>query len=493
MASPPPPRRVIVDDLDPLVQFDGGGWFSVNDAKDGLGNFGPTYLSTQHGTNSSAQLSFTFDGSVVKLFGTNNPRSDLDPDWDCLVDGENIGKTDPSGAVENRWIFCEWEDGTPGEHTLTGRTFWVDGVEYTPSLGASVPTGSIISVPILDHAIKLGAGWGPLGGTANVTTKQGASAEVEFVGTRLSWWGFIPPQFARAPTTASYSVDGGPATSFALKGLAEDQGTVYNQKFFETPLLPSGPHRVFVVHGGNGQTTPLTLTNLLIEGGNSTSPLPGDPSIFAPGSSSPPSESDGASTTGGSKPPIAAIVGGVLGGLAIITATMIVAFFIIRRHRTNARSRANEYVVPFDSVVAHPPTHDKGGGNTNNSDRTAPMNPTYHAVPHQEQTLGQGLAAPNWGHKRMLSGSTDQGTSDPPGSHGHASPPPPPNPSRNASNSIYPSPPLSTNTSSAGPNIPHTHLGSSANGSRVVMHEDSGVRMDAQGNTIEVPPLYTVQ
>jgi hypothetical protein len=31
------------------------------------------------------------------------------------------------------------------------------------------------------------------------------------------------------------------------------------------------------------------------------------------------------------------------------------------------------------------------------------------------------------------------------------------------------------------------------NESRVVLHEDSGVRIDAQGNTIEVPPLYTVQ
>ncbi|KAH6879650.1 hypothetical protein BKA70DRAFT_206662 [Coprinopsis sp. MPI-PUGE-AT-0042] len=513
MANLPPPRRVVVDDLDPLVQFDGAAWFSVNDAKDPGGNFGPTYLSTLHGTNSSTELSFTFDGSSVELLGSNNPRNEsgiIDPTWECLVDGVDIGATDPFPFQENNWSFCNWKDGTPGEHTLTvrvrsqGQTFWVDRVQYVPSPKASVASGSVISVSHLDNAITLGDGWVPLGGDANLTTTRGATAEVEFVGTKLSWIGYIPNQFEKAPTTGAYTIDGGPATSFALKGLTESQPAMYNQKFFETPLLSPGPHRVFVVYQGSSETTPLTLTNLLIEGGNFTAPLPGDPSIFAPGANSSSTASDG---EGGSKPPIGAIVGGVVGGLAIIAAIILAVFFIICRRKSKERARANMHAVPFDSVVDLPSssTYEKDGSNASPSNYAAPINAAYHAVPHHQQTLGQGLA-PNRGHRPMPSGATDQWSYDPPSSHGHG---PPPHHNRNPSFNHYPSPPMSTtNTSSMGSAAPPLrkeqimlearnqgsgYTSSSASDSRVVLHEDSGVRMDAQGNAIEVPPLYTVQ
>ncbi|KAH6890044.1 hypothetical protein BKA70DRAFT_1328817 [Coprinopsis sp. MPI-PUGE-AT-0042] len=493
MANPPPPRQVVIDDLDPLVRFDGGGWFTVNDPKESFGNFGPTYLSTLHGTNSSAQLSFTFDGSSVTLWGSNNPRNEsgiIDPTWDCLIDNVDVGATDPFPFAENNWAFCDWK-GTPGEHTLTvransqGQTFWVDRVEYVPSPTANVAGGSVISVSHADNAIKLGEGWGALGGTANFTTSRGATAEVEFVGTRLSWWGFTPGEFSKAPTTAAYAIDGGPSTSFVLRGLADNQGTTYNQKYFETPLLTAGPHKVLVVYQGNGQTTPLSLTNLLIEGGNFTSPLPGDPSIFAPtsSSSSTPPESSGT-------------------GLAIIAATIIVAFLILRRRK---RAEAGMHAVPYGS------SHDKGGPN-NNHVHTTPI----YAANHHEPSLGQGLA-PNRAHRPMPSGSTGQWTYDPPSSLGHHRQPvgagsPPlldqnqsPNHSHNnSSQGYFHSPQNSTiNTSSAGANISHSNLGGGkgqivALEARNQAHGDSGyggsgVRMDAQGNMIEVPPLYTVQ
>ncbi|KAH6879653.1 hypothetical protein BKA70DRAFT_1345189 [Coprinopsis sp. MPI-PUGE-AT-0042] len=485
MANPPRPRKVVLDDLDPLVQFDGAGWFTVNDAKDpGFGNFGPTYLSTLHGTNTSAELSFTFDGSYVKLSGSNNIRNVsgvIDPTWECLVDGVDIGASEPFEFAENNWPLCEWKDGTPGQHTLTvqaksqGQTFWVDRMEYVPSPKAGVPDGSVISVPNVDNAIKLGDGWAPLGGDANMTSSPGATAEVEFIGTMLTWRGYIPNQFARAATTGTYAVDGGPANSFVLKGLTEKQPATYNQKFFETPLLSLGPHRVLVVYQGNSDTTPLTLTNLLIEGGNSTAPLPGDPSVFD------------ALTKGGSKVPIGAIVGGVVGGLAVVAATIIVYFVVIRRRKAKDRARADMHAVPFDPVVDHPSPQEKGSPNANNNGHTTPMYTPHHALPH----------------------------------HNH-------NPNQ-IYNSTYPSPPVSTtNTSSAGANFSHTNPGygnlggggvaaaqplrkgqiialearnqgssgytdSSANDSRVVLHQDSGVRMDAQGNMIEVPPLYSAQ
>lgn len=517
MADPPPPRRVVIDNLDDLVRFDGAGWFQVNDAKDpGFGNFGPTYLSTLHGTNTSAQLSFTFDGSAVTLWGSNNPRNEsgiIDPTWACLIDGVDIGTTEPFPFAENNWPFCDWKDGTPGEHTLTvraspqGQTFWVDRIDYTPSPSASVPGGSVISVDHRDNAIKLGEGWGALGGTANFTQSRGAIAEVEFVGTRLSWWGFIPGEFAKGPTTGSYAIDGQVATSFSLRGLAADQGTTYNQKIFETPLLSAGPHRILVIYQGSGQTTPLPLTNLLIEGGNFTSPLPGEPSIFAPpgSSSTPASPSNSSAAAGDSKSaPIGAIVGGVLGGLAIIAATIVAAFLILRRRK----KRESVYGGPHNGNP--PPTQQMNDGHT-------PIYYANHTSPHQEQPLGQAHTQGRM-HRSMPSGATDQWTYDPPSSLGHrAAGSPPPVPTLSAPG--FASPPLSsTYTSSAAANVSHTNLetGSSSGGmpaplrksdvvrlearnlgsdasSRVVMHEDSGVRMDSQGNMMEVPPLYTAQ
>lgn len=137
---------------------------------------------------------FIGSGSYVKFLGSTNIRNDsgiLDPTWECLIDGVDIGTTDPFPFPENNWSLCEWKDGTPGQHTLTvransrGRTFWADRVEYVPSPNAIVPDGSVVSVRHTDYAIKLQSGWEPLGEDANVTRTQGATAEVEFVGEFL--------------------------------------------------------------------------------------------------------------------------------------------------------------------------------------------------------------------------------------------------------------------------------------------------------------------
>jgi hypothetical protein len=59
----------VVDDSDPAIQYSGSGWFRDNRGSlDGVGNFGPTYLHTVHGTNSSDSLSFSFHGGFHYLF-----------------------------------------------------------------------------------------------------------------------------------------------------------------------------------------------------------------------------------------------------------------------------------------------------------------------------------------------------------------------------------------------------------------------------------------
>lgn len=55
------PRWVIVDDVDSQIQYT-GPWFADQGSLDSVGNFGPPYQNTVHGTNSNASLSFAFQG-----------------------------------------------------------------------------------------------------------------------------------------------------------------------------------------------------------------------------------------------------------------------------------------------------------------------------------------------------------------------------------------------------------------------------------------------
>lgn len=52
----------MVDDSDSSIQYSGSGWFSYSGSMSEVGNFGPTYQNTLHGTNSSGSLSLSFHG-----------------------------------------------------------------------------------------------------------------------------------------------------------------------------------------------------------------------------------------------------------------------------------------------------------------------------------------------------------------------------------------------------------------------------------------------
>ncbi|KAH6896372.1 hypothetical protein BKA70DRAFT_1406863 [Coprinopsis sp. MPI-PUGE-AT-0042] len=362
-------RWVVIDDMDPSIRYDSPGWFTTNEAKETIGYF----------------------GSTVRLWGTNNPHNqsgDLSPKWDCLVDGASIGPTTAFAHAENNWIFCDWR-GASGEHTLTmqaitlGQTFWVDKIEYIPFPGPSVEGPEAVSVPCMDESIRYGEGWGTTTEFARFTAQRGATLDFAFKGTKLSWWGFIPKEFPRAATRASYALDGGPSTPFALPSLSKKQTSTYNQMFFETSALPPGSHRLLVVYEGNQQTTPLTLTHLLIQGDNYTSPstwsslansaftvassgsssltnIYGSSSNQAshaetrqgsapePSTSIPSQRTSNSDTNSGSAGAVTsmrtvrAIVGGVVGGLVlVIAATLFILLF--RRRRARAKAKAAAY------------------------------------------------------------------------------------------------------------------------------------------------------
>ena len=55
------PRFIIVDDVDSQIHYT-GPWFPEEGGLNNVGNFGPPYQNTMHGTNASASLSFAFSG-----------------------------------------------------------------------------------------------------------------------------------------------------------------------------------------------------------------------------------------------------------------------------------------------------------------------------------------------------------------------------------------------------------------------------------------------
>ena len=61
MSTTSAPRLIIVDDVDPNIQYT-GPWYPDQGSRDSVGNFGPSYQSTLHGINSNASLSYAFNG-----------------------------------------------------------------------------------------------------------------------------------------------------------------------------------------------------------------------------------------------------------------------------------------------------------------------------------------------------------------------------------------------------------------------------------------------
>ena len=84
MSTTSAPRLIIIDDVDPTIQYT-GPWYPDQGSRDSAGNFGPPYQSTLHGVNSNASLSYAFNGeqplfSPQKLInfnrsGLQDPRS----------------------------------------------------------------------------------------------------------------------------------------------------------------------------------------------------------------------------------------------------------------------------------------------------------------------------------------------------------------------------------------------------------------------------------
>ncbi|KAJ6596337.1 hypothetical protein DFH09DRAFT_1072377 [Mycena vulgaris] len=342
------PRKRVIDDTDPAIQYGLNGWFVANPTTLNVGNFGPIYNGTSHATSSDATLTFPFSGTSIRVYGTIMVATDAnnvtDPAWSCLVDGIKIPSPDPTFKFpENNWVLCDQPQIAAGSHVLEvevqskGQTFYLDDLVYTPLPGDTFES-TVLIYPNTDPSVSFGSDWSIIGGE-NGTQTSGAQVALNFHGTSASMYGFVPMELPHNSTGAAYSIDGGPQVSFTLKGLSSaNSPTNYNVILFTTPTLSDGPHNLVVTHGGNSNHTPLVVQGFYV---TNTTVLPSS-SNSSPNSL--PGSSQTPVVTTSKHSPAGAIAGGVIGALILLA---LIAVFVLwyrkRRRRATEATSADPY------------------------------------------------------------------------------------------------------------------------------------------------------
>lgn len=207
-------------------------------------------------------------------------------------------------------------------------------------------------------------------------------------GTSIEIRGYLQPSFPRVPTTATFSIDGGPVRPFTLPVYTDGfRGTTTGSTRWRAPLLvtppvSNGQHTIDIIYRGNSTTVPFTVdyfvvahqgaavtpsTNIgdVISAGTGTGTATGSKTTGTstntktngPGVTG---GSTGGGTGGGTNDPstakssnTGAIVGGVVGGIALLAIVAIIFFFLGRRRKRNASAAADTTVQsPFDPTPA---------------------------------------------------------------------------------------------------------------------------------------------
>ncbi|KAF8880169.1 hypothetical protein BD779DRAFT_1100045 [Infundibulicybe gibba] len=376
------PRRVIVDDADPQIQYSSvGQWTLSTGGPPPLDSLNPPGLRSLNGlpfqntthvttTTSSLSLRLQFRGSQPQVFGTGTQ-------YECFVDDTSIG-LDVVLILAANVLLCDGASFFEAkEYTLTLNVtrgietgFSLDYITYIPS--TSDPLGSAtVLVDKFDPAVvyrrAMDLDWssGPLpdrlqvdsvtamsANTGMFTRANGSSLTFNFTGTSVTWVGFIPGQMASNQLTSNaiYSIDNAEPVPFSFHASTFN---LTNQVLFTSPTLNPGPHSLEVTHQGNATTPPLVLDHFIVANNVTTPSVP----PVASASSQPPAVSSTAATTSTStnKPstsvPIGAIVGGAIGGIAVLC---LAAFLLRRRirHRfgTDRDNTSTPHLMPFDAT-----------------------------------------------------------------------------------------------------------------------------------------------
>ena len=278
--------------------------------------------------------------------------------------------------------------------------------------------------------------------------------------------GSIPAEYSHDASSANYSIDGGPFTTFQLDGLpANTTSTLYNQIFFTTPELPNKPHSLLVTYLGNDSQTPLILSNILFTVYNSNP-----------------------SHTG-------AIAGGVLGFFVLA-----LAFFLLSARCSRRQQKQRSDISPFmvDNEKPLPsPLHQSPDFHNLTSTRSKPLlTHSHNAGPLRSSALHNRNKEPRSMHNRQTMQNNPHQNPNPNLllAHCHTAGPSGDSAPRNQNNPVG-------ITSEPQPTIAIPVLGQEAVGANpspvdAIIHryEDSGLRMtETEGGVIrlELPPAYT--
>ncbi|KAJ7644920.1 hypothetical protein FB45DRAFT_784922 [Roridomyces roridus] len=333
------PRKIVVDDSDGSILYSPNDWFVADPSTLKGGNFGPIYNGTSHSASSNVTLSFPFSGSSISVYGTLNIKTNADnttdPTWTCFIDEIPISNGNPTFKFyENNWELCVQSAITPGPHNLTiqvaskGQTFYLDNLIYTPTPDV-VFDEAVVLYPTSDSSVSFGSGWDTFGGE-NGTQTAGSQVSLNFHGTSVTPYAFVPTERPHNSSWATYSIDGGPAVNFTLAGLdpSPSASTSYNVILFTTPTLPSATHNLVIEYGGDGQHTPLVVQGFYVT--NTTSPTL---AIASAGSATSPSASASAIAGKGHAANGGAIAGGVIGALFLLSVLAVIGLWLWRRRQ----------------------------------------------------------------------------------------------------------------------------------------------------------------
>ncbi|KAF6761831.1 hypothetical protein DFP72DRAFT_879768 [Ephemerocybe angulata] len=218
-------------------------WFVADDRDGSITYSGTwklreTFLNTLHrATTTESSMSFTFTGDAA-----HHP----DPDWKCYLDGQETKKESAYQHTENNWASCKFYDLPAGKHSIR-----IDIYDERGALPARPDSG--------------------LGDVGKMATVQGSKVTFSFIGESLlgaiAWPGLgcIQINYPHGDAPASYTIDGGAAVAFTIRG---GGGTSeYNRQILQTPRLSQDRHTLVVTYQGGTNLTPLVLGNLVVDGG----------------------------------------------------------------------------------------------------------------------------------------------------------------------------------------------------------------------------------
>ncbi|KAF7327148.1 hypothetical protein MKEN_00291600 [Mycena kentingensis (nom. inval.)] len=375
-------RRIVLDDIDPGIEYSAGDWFTVDPATlDYATNYGPIFnMTTRATTTTNATFEMAFSGSAVRVFGTiavTTTNGVTDPSWECLVDGKAISQPDNAFPYpESNWMLCKDETLAGGEHTLrvkvttSGRPFYLDYVDYTP-LPDESPASPTLLVIHNDPSVAFGTGWTAFE-PEMISNIGGSQVTFNFHGSYVTMYGFVPVERPHAATWGTYAIDNDAPVNFTLNGLdARETNTFYNTPIFTTPRLTNAMHTMVVTYGGDADHTPLVLDHFYVSNHSLTTPqvalnpynpttaLPfSTPTIGGPSLATSVSASTSPATSAKQhRSSAAAISGGAIAGVFVLSILASILFCYIRRRRRQRLALAGGLVDPW---VAGPAAADMG-------------------------------------------------------------------------------------------------------------------------------------